>query len=68
MTVVIDYEKCTGCGRCDRFCPVDVIHTVAETNLPVVRYPDECWTCTICEMVCNDDALVVIPSPFAVLV
>jgi len=28
MPPVIDMEKCSGCGICDKHCPLDVIYMV----------------------------------------
>lgn len=37
---LIDYEKCTGCLSCVRFCPHDVF--TVENGLPIVANPLNC--------------------------
>jgi NAD-dependent dihydropyrimidine dehydrogenase PreA subunit len=60
---VIDPEVCIGCNRCYDQCPMDVFQE-AETSggPPRVRYPDECWYCGSCFMVCptNPQAVTLI--------
>lgn len=55
MPPVIDMEKCTSCGVCDKHCPLDVIYMVDE--FPEVRYPDECWHCGACRQDCPTEAV-----------
>ncbi|MGE4546534.1 MAG: ATP-binding protein [Desulfurella sp.] len=37
---IINYEKCTKCLECVKFCPHDVL--VEEDSKPVVKNPDLC--------------------------
>jgi NAD-dependent dihydropyrimidine dehydrogenase PreA subunit len=59
--ILIDYEKCTGCKKCYRACYVDVIVWDAEAKRPVAKYPEECATCSWCELSCPEGAIQVIP-------
>lgn len=34
MPPAIDIQKCSGCGVCDRICPLDVIHFDSEKKIP----------------------------------
>ena len=61
MPAVISKSKCNGCGICDLFCPVDVIHM--EEKLAVVRYPEECWHCGSCRLDCPKGAVTFEFSP-----
>lgn len=49
--------KCTGCGECVLACPCDVLRLDDETNLCVVKYPDDCQLCNLCVYYCEFDAL-----------
>jgi adenylylsulfate reductase subunit B len=60
MPPVIDNNLCNGCGMCDWHCPVDVIHMDKERQLPVVKYPDECWHCGVCRLDCPQDAVRIV--------
>lgn len=57
MPAVIDTDRCNGCGICDKSCPLDVIYFNAETRVPEVRYPEECWMCGSCRQVCKAGAV-----------
>jgi len=50
---VIDSELCNGCNKCVDGCPMDMIFFAEKPgDPPVIRYPDECWYCGSCFMVC----------------
>jgi 2-oxoglutarate ferredoxin oxidoreductase subunit delta len=59
-------ERCKGCGFCIEFCPRKVIHESAEFNRkgyhPVyVDSNSDCTGCRLCELLCPEFALSVVP-------
>lgn len=59
--IQIDDDKCNGCKLCYKACYVDVIRWDADKKRPVVAYPEECATCSWCELSCPEQAIRVIP-------
>ena len=58
----IDYDKCTGCLACVRFCKNGVYTTEGNPERPVVLNPYNCVVgCSSCANVCPSGA-VVFPS------
>lgn len=60
-------DRCKGCGYCIEFCPKDVLEFSEEFNIkgyhpPVVKNPDDCVNCRLCEMLCPDFAIFCIPK------
>ncbi len=49
---------CKKCGICVAFCPRGVLAT-GESSFPVVKVPEKCNACQLCEMRCPDFAIVV---------
>ena len=54
----VNYEKCTGCGLCARFCPAFAIEMVAKDRrrYPVIHYY-RCVFCHQCIEVCPVKAM-----------
>ena len=48
---VVDVDKCTGCGTCERFCPDGSIVINKTTRKAEIDY-DYCKGCMICAEVC----------------
>ncbi len=49
-------EKCPGCNKCVKVCPVEAIN--GKVKHPFVIDPDKCTKCGACEDVCSFDAIV----------
>ena len=56
-SVIIDLEKCEGCGECVDICPQDVYFGSEENAVPVLSYPKECWHCSACVIGCPVEAI-----------
>jgi 2-oxoglutarate ferredoxin oxidoreductase subunit delta len=62
--VVVDIEKCKGCGVCVAACAFDVLALSKEVNGKGYPYsmklnPDNCTGCTNCAVVCPDSCITV---------
>ena len=63
-TIVVDTERCKGCGVCTVNCPRKVVELGKSVNSKGYCYaymaqPDECTGCTNCAVVCPDGAITV---------
>lgn len=62
--IVVDVQKCKGCGVCLPACPTSVINLANEVNGKGYHYafmekPDECIGCSNCAIVCPDGVITV---------
>ncbi len=63
MTIqTIDEKLCTGCGTCERSCPMDVIRLDEKAKKAVIKYPVDCMACFNCEMFCPEKAVYCTPE------
>ncbi len=62
--IVVDIEKCKGCGVCITACPAQVIKLASKVNDKGYHYaymenPDNCIGCANCGVVCPDTCITV---------
>ena len=55
--VIVDKDKCTGCGECVDVCPVSVYELKGGKSDPVNE--DECIGCESCVEACPVEAITV---------
>lgn len=57
--VVVDAEKCIGCGRCVRDCPASglVLERESKNVYRLIHFPDRCAYCGQCETSCTSGAI-----------
>ena len=68
MPPKIDKNKCVGCNTCAQICCMNVFGPVTPGQIPVVRYPEECWHCRACVMDCPTQAITLrYPLPMMML-
>lgn len=62
--VLIDPERCKGCGLCIGFCPEEVLAYSGEYNpsgynFVCIKEPERCIGCAFCAQTCPDVAIEV---------
>jgi len=63
--IVIDQNRCKGCGLCTQVCPYDLVHIANYFNAKGYRPAeqvdpnDECSGCSNCATMCPDVAITV---------
>jgi NAD-dependent dihydropyrimidine dehydrogenase PreA subunit len=55
--VIIEADKCNGCGECVDVCPVEVFEL--QNNKSVAVSPEECLGCESCVEVCDQNAITI---------
>ena len=59
VKIIVDRDKCIGCGNCVDVCPVGV-YELDEEQKSVPVNADECIACLACETECPSEAIQVI--------
>lgn len=63
--IVVDEDRCKGCGLCTTVCPYDLVqiadHFNAKGYRPAAQVDPkgECTGCAMCAMMCPDVAIAV---------
>ena len=62
--IVVDVEKCKGCGVCVPSCPFDVLDLADQVNGKGFHYAymaneEACTGCSNCALVCPDAVITV---------
>ena len=60
--IVIDEDKCIGCGICIDFCNVDAIAVNEESGVVEVIALEDCIECHSCQQNCPERAIMVFPQ------
>ena len=63
-TLVIDSERCKGCGVCVTACPLAVLEMSQEVNnkgyqFVMMAKADSCTGCTSCGIICPDSCITI---------
>ncbi|MEM0488379.1 MAG: 4Fe-4S binding protein [Candidatus Bathyarchaeia archaeon] len=58
VKIIVNKDKCTGCGTCVDTCPVGVYELKDGKSVPV--NVGECLVCRACEAQCPEGAIQVI--------
>lgn len=56
MSIIIDCEKCNGCGQCREVCPGSLLYADLSGK-SYIKYPQDCWGCTSCLKECSQQAI-----------
>lgn len=56
MSIIVDKEKCSGCGKCRQVCPGSLLYA-DRAGKTYIRYPRDCWGCTACVKECGFQAI-----------
>ena len=63
----IDTDLCNGCGICADTCSADVIWMDDKEKKAIIKYPEDCSLCGLCELECPQNAIYVSPVRMAAL-
>ena len=68
MPPVIDPNKCKVCGKCADICSEDVFFGSRKGEVPIVRYPEECWHCNACVLDCPVEGAIRLRIPLPLMI
>lgn len=63
--IIIETDRCKGCGLCVPVCPVHILELDTSTTNKkgytplIVNDPDKCIACSFCAMMCPDSVITV---------
>jgi len=65
--IEVKEDWCKGCNMCIERCPVDALEESDQLNKrgvypPRLKKDNECNYCRLCELICPDFAITVIPE------
>ncbi len=64
LRVIIDFERCKGCGLCVAVCPPAVLALGSLNAMgytaAVLKDNEKCTSCTACGLICPEAAVVVL--------
>ncbi len=68
-TIVVDNERCKGCGVCVDACPLGVLSMTKQVNTKGYNYAylsneDGCSGCASCAIMCPDSCIIVYRQKF----
>lgn len=68
-TIIVDVERCKGCGICVPACPTDTLALAVQVNGKGYSYsymanPDNCIGCANCAVMCPDSCITVYKQKF----
>jgi 2-oxoglutarate ferredoxin oxidoreductase subunit delta len=59
--VIVVGKLCKSCRICVDFCPTKALEMSDSTQpIPILKYPEKCIKCEVCEMLCPDFAIFVV--------
>jgi len=58
MGLIVNRDKCIGCGACVPECPQGALEVVEEPKIDKIRVKDNCILCGACRNACSFGALV----------
>ncbi|HWR09762.1 ferredoxin family protein [Sporomusa sp.] len=56
MSIRIDSQKCSGCGKCREVCPGSLL-SAGSSGKTEITAPQDCWGCTSCLKECTYRAI-----------